>query len=164
MMVRTVAVLALLSMAACERGDCPQPVPKPLQGGGVGEPCGANDNCGPGLECRPTYLTPGYDVPSFGSNACTLPCDAGCPGNGTCAPMPGPPPFSTCLRACNVDDDCRRSTSAGVCDAGACYRVQCTANAQCPTGFTCEIPAIVCCPKQGACGFEGAVAGYCRRG
>ncbi len=157
------ALMLILSLAACDRGSCPQPVPQPLFDGGLGEPCGRDENCIFGLECRPTYETPGYGAPSFGSNACTLPCDGGCPLGGVCAALPGPPPFSACLPSCAVDEDCRSGTSAGLCDAGACYRVQCTANEQCPAGYACEVPAIVCCPRAGACGFEGPVAGYCRR-
>ena len=163
-------VAALLLAAACAREECPQPTPKPLQHGGVGEPCGADGNCGPGLFCRPVYVVPGYESPTFTANACTADCDGGCPGNGTCAPLPAPRPdggvetIAACLRSCAMDDDCRKGTSAGVCDAGACYRLQCTQDSQCPSGFTCEIPAIVCCPRGAACLFAGPVPGYCRRG
>jgi len=162
--VRSITFLALILSAGCERTDCPQPTPQPLMNGGFGEPCGRAENCASGLECRPTYETRGYDAPSFGSNACTLPCDAGCPFGSRCAALPGPPPFSTCLRECASDDDCMKGISSGVCDAGACYRTQCTQNEQCPSGYTCEVPAIVCCPRGTQCVFAGPVAGYCRRG
>jgi hypothetical protein len=155
--------------AACERETCPQPTPRPLEHGGVGEPCSFDTHCGPGLSCRTVYVVPGYDAPSFTANACTLPCDAGCPGNGVCGQLSSPQrdggvqPFDTCLRTCAADDDCRKGTSAGVCDGGACYRLQCTMDSQCPAGFTCEIPAVVCCPRGETCGFSGPVPGYCRR-
>lgn len=160
---------AILIVAACAREDCPQPTPALLFDGGVGEPCGADRNCAPGLACRAVYGVPGYDSPVFTANACTASCDAGCPASGVCAALPASRPdggvesIAACLRACAMDEDCRTTVSAGLCDAGACYRLQCTEDAQCPAGYACQIPAIICCPRGAKCPFVGTVPGYCRR-
>ena len=56
------------------------------------------------------------------------------------------------------------ATSAGSCDGGVCFRLQCTDDAQCPGGFSCEIPAVVCCPPGGKCSFRACSAlRKCRR-
>lgn len=162
-------LFAALAAASCARDECPQPTPRVLAMQGIGEPCGGNGNCGAGLFCEQVFVVPGHTPPSLTSNACTVTCDGGCPSNGVCATLPaafdgGPATFQTCLRACAVDADCNAGVSAGTCgDAGVCTRLQCSDTAPCPTGYTCEVPAIVCCPSGAKCGFTGPVPGYCRK-
>ncbi|MBK7863304.1 MAG: hypothetical protein IPJ65_32830 [Archangiaceae bacterium] len=157
-----IAALSLFWALGCDREACPQPTPKPLENGGVGEPCGATANCAAGLFCREIYDVAGYDSPSFTANACTTSCDGGCPGTATCVTLPSS--IVTCLKVCASDDDCRVGTSAGTCQGGHCERLQCTEDSQCPAGFHCEIPAVVCCPSGAQCVFAGKVPGYCRKG
>ena len=49
-------------VAACERDACPQPRPAVIMQAALGEPCGTEGSCGPGLSCRPVYVVPGYDA------------------------------------------------------------------------------------------------------
>jgi hypothetical protein len=154
-------VLGLALGAACERDACPQPTPQPIDAGALGDPCGADANCTSGLSCRALYAVPGYDSPSFTQNACSTPCDAGCSGAARCVTLPSS--IETCLPGCAADDDCQVGISAGACDAGHCERLQCVDDGGCPSGFHCEIPAIICCPRGAKCPFSGPVPGYCRR-
>jgi hypothetical protein len=148
---------ALIIAAACDREPCPQPTPKPLTSQSLGEPCGGDGNCAGGFTCRTVYALAEYDSNVFTANACTAICDAGCPSSGTCGP------FGLCWKACGADADCRSGISAGFCDGGLCERLRCTEDAACPAGYSCEIPAVVCCPSGAQCRFSGNVPGYCRK-
>jgi hypothetical protein len=147
--------------SACFHDDCPQPMPRAIEDAGLGEPCGATGNCAPGLDCRTVYAVEGYSSPSFTGNACSVPCDAGCPSGAACATLTRS--VDTCVPSCAGDGDCSAGLSAGTCDGGHCERLQCKEDVDCPGGFTCEIPAIVCCPAGAHCEFTGKVPGYCRR-
>ena len=153
---------AALVAAACGRTDCPQPKPLLIANAGLGEACTFDTNFGTGLVCQiGVYRVSTYESPSFTGNACTVPCDAGACGPGAaCTPVANG--LTTCLPACSSDGDCAGRLSAQFCDAGHCERSQCLKDSDCPSGYGCQNPAMVCCPPNGKCTFDGLVPGYCR--
>jgi Cys-rich repeat protein len=101
--------------------------------------CDGDWKCRPGTRCQ--------DVPE-GSAACVSACDSA----GRCAPgftcqggrcLPEPAQLAGCFAyrqvgmPCDGDERCRdRGISQGLCVEGTCT-FRCTADAECPEGFTC---------------------------
>ncbi|RMG14083.1 MAG: hypothetical protein D6729_14185, partial [Deltaproteobacteria bacterium] len=143
-----------------ERGLCPDGTPCNPDGscpGGV--VCSSDDVCPPGTACVGGLCEP-CDERSGRCGPLQCQSDADCYQgevciNGWCSPACGDPNLGMpCVVECRSDDECAAGEYCGldglchpVCDPSTGAACQCSSDADCPTGWTCD-------QTTGECIFE----------
>jgi len=143
----------------------------PGTGGGQGVPCTTSTECSStGRVCE--------GIAGGTSKICTNDCaSAGattCPSGFTCqASTAG----FACLPQIGAPDQCKFCQTGGECSSGLCLRfdsgaangvtfcsVNCTENAQCGAGYTCQLPDGFCVPNAMTCTNQCQNATQCAAG
>lgn len=132
--------------------------------GGQGASCSTNTDCTGGRQCLGRQGST--------TKMCTTACTSSttCPVGYTCQTATT---GLACLPQVGAPDQCKFCQSGGECSSSLCLRfdtgvtfcsLSCTENAQCGSGYTCQLPDGYCVPTTNTCTNQCTTATQCATG